>query len=101
MGAFGASVVALFARLPNGLTATLAGLALLGTLVSSLASSLANPINRESSVITFVVTVSGMSFLGLGSALWGLVAGALFSLALSKNLLPVRFTRSSKTAERT
>jgi benzoate membrane transport protein len=101
IGVFGASVVALFARLPNGLTATLAGLALLGTLVSSLASSLANPIHRESSVITFVVTLSGMSFLGLGSALWGVVAGTLFSLALSKNLLPACFTRSSKTAERT
>ncbi|GAB7526800.1 benzoate/H(+) symporter BenE family transporter [Paraburkholderia sp. 2C] len=84
IGAFGASVVALFARLPDGLTSTLAGLALLGTLVSSLASALANETHRESSVITFVVTISGMSFFGLGSALWGLVAGVVFSLALSK-----------------
>jgi benzoate membrane transport protein len=84
IGVFGASVVALFARLPDGLTSTLAGLALLGTLVSSLSSALANEKYRESSVITFVVTVSGMSFFGLGSALWGLVAGVIFSVALAK-----------------
>ncbi|SEE73567.1 benzoate membrane transport protein [Burkholderia sp. WP9] len=84
IGTFGASVIALFARLPEGLTSTLAGLALLGTLVTSLSSSVSAEGQRESSVITFVVTVSGMSFFGLGSALWGLVAGIIFSLALSK-----------------
>lgn len=84
IGTFGASVIALFARLPEGLTSTLAGLALLGTLVTSLSSSVAVEGHRESSVITFVVTVSGMTFFGLGSALWGLVAGIIFSLALSK-----------------
>lgn len=84
IGTFGASVVALFARLPEGLTNTLAGLALLGTLVSSLSTSLSNESQRESSVITFIVTVSGMSFLGLGSALWGLVAGIVFAIALSR-----------------
>ncbi|VVD32757.1 benzoate/H(+) symporter BenE family transporter [Paraburkholderia dioscoreae] len=78
VGTFGASVIALFARLPEGLTSTLAGLALLGTLVTSLSSSVAAEADRESSVITFVVTVSGMSFFGLGSALWGLVAGVVF-----------------------
>ncbi|NPT39039.1 benzoate/H(+) symporter BenE family transporter [Paraburkholderia xenovorans] len=87
VGTFGASVIALFARLPAGLTSTLAGLALLGTLVTSLSSSVAAEADRESSVITFVVTVSGMSFFGLGSALWGLVAGVVFSLVLSKKPL--------------
>ncbi|WP_454873819.1 benzoate/H(+) symporter BenE family transporter [Paraburkholderia xenovorans] len=87
VGTFGASVIALFARLPAGLTSTLAGLALLGTLVTSLSSSVAAEADRESSVITFVATVSGMSFFGLGSALWGLVAGVVFSLVLSKKPL--------------
>jgi benzoate membrane transport protein len=83
VGIFGASIVAMFSLLPNGLIATLAGLALLGTLVSSLASSLSDEKNREPSLITFVVTVSGMSFFGLGSALWGLLAGLLFTAAVS------------------
>ena len=83
IGIFGASVVSIFLFLPNGLIATLAGLALLGTLVSSLAGSLLDEKNREASLITFVVTVSGMSFFGLGSALWGLITGLLFTAALS------------------
>ncbi|WP_394213705.1 benzoate/H(+) symporter BenE family transporter [Enterovibrio calviensis] len=74
IGLFGASVVSLFAFLPKALITTLAGIALLGTLVSSLTSSLQYEKNRESSIITFAITVSGMSFFGLGSALWGLVA---------------------------
>ncbi|CAB3752482.1 benzoate/H(+) symporter BenE family transporter [Paraburkholderia humisilvae] len=98
IGAFGASIVALFARLPGGLTSTLAGLALLGTLVSSLASALANETHRESSVITFVVTVSGMSFFGLGSALWGLVAGVVFSVVLSRKRVAATAKQSSADA---
>ena len=82
VGIFGASFVAMFSLLPSGLIATLTGLALLGTLVSSLSGSLADEGNRESALITFVVTVSGMSFLGLGSALWGLFAGLIFTFAL-------------------
>ncbi len=98
IGTFGASVVALFARLPDGLTTTLAGLALLGTLVSSLASAVANETHRESSVVTFVVTVSGMSFFGLGSALWGLVAGVVFSLAMSRKAKAAHVDARSSTA---
>jgi hypothetical protein len=36
---------------------------------------------RESALVTFLVTASGVSLFGIGSALWGLVAGA-FSLAV-------------------
>ncbi|KND60031.1 Benzoate transport protein [Candidatus Burkholderia verschuerenii] len=99
IGTFGASILALFSRLPEGLTATLAGLALIGTLVSNMATSLANEGNREASVVTFVVTVSGMSFFGLGSALWGLIAGILFSIALSKQPVLRRFVQL-KTVDR-
>src|SRR5262249_37556436 len=42
IGTFGASILALFARFPAGLTTTLAGLALVGTFVSSLASACLN-----------------------------------------------------------
>jgi benzoate membrane transport protein len=100
IGTFGASIVALFARLPEGLTTTLAGLALLGTLVSSLATSMSNERYRESSVITFLVTVSGMSFLGLGSALWGLVAGIVFALTLPRKTLPAAPIRDDQQSAR-
>jgi len=31
----------------------------------------------ESALITFLVTASGITFLGVGSAFWGLVAGLM------------------------
>ena len=83
VGVFGASVVALFVLLPAGLVATLAGLAVLGTLMGSLSSALADERTREASLFTFVVTVSGMSFFGLGSALWGLLVGLAFTRILA------------------
>lgn len=84
IGLFGASVISLFAMLPGQLITSLAGLALFGTLISSLTSSLEEPYTREAAMITFVVTASGMSFFNLGSALWGLLFGVLFSIAMSK-----------------
>jgi benzoate membrane transport protein len=98
VGIFGASVVAMFSLLPNGLIATLAGLALLGTLVSSLTSAMADEKNREPSLITFVVTVSGMTFLGLGSALWGLIAGMLFTTVLTWKGFANNVKTSTKSA---
>jgi benzoate membrane transport protein len=84
IGLFGASVLTMFAQLPNQLVTSLAGLALFGTLISSLASSLESPDTREAAMVTFVVTASGMSFFNLGSALWGLLFGVLFSIATNR-----------------
>jgi benzoate membrane transport protein len=33
--------------------------------------------HREAALITFLVTLSGLSLWGIGSAFWGVVAGAL------------------------
>lgn len=74
-GLFGGSIVMLFAALPKELVATLAGLALLGPIVASLGAIVAAQDHREASAIAFVATASGMSFLGLGSAFWGVAIG--------------------------
>jgi len=36
---------------------------------------MAVPDDREAALITFLVTASGMSFLGLSAAFWGLIFG--------------------------
>ncbi|MCB2028303.1 MAG: benzoate/H(+) symporter BenE family transporter, partial [Rhodoferax sp.] len=36
--------------------------------------------NREAALITFLVTLSGVTLIGIGSAFWGVVAGALAML---------------------
>jgi benzoate membrane transport protein len=77
VGLFGATVAALFAAFPKELIMAIAGIALLGTIGNSLAASLREESEREPALITFLVTASGLSIAGIGSAFWGLVAGAL------------------------
>jgi len=76
-GLAGASVVALFAALPPALVATVAGLALLGTIAANLATALADVRHRDAALFTLLVTASGISFFGIASAFWGLMAGLL------------------------
>lgn len=76
-GLFGGSIVMLFAALPKELVAVLAGLALLGAITSNLGGIMAADEHREAAIITFLATASGMTFLGLGSAFWGIMIGML------------------------
>jgi benzoate membrane transport protein len=62
----------------------LAGLALLSTIANSLYTAVADSSTREAAVITFVVTASGLSLLGIGAAFWGLVAGVIAALVFNK-----------------
>ncbi len=81
VGLFGGTVGAVFAAFPKELVLAIAGLALLGTIGNGLAAALASEKEREPALITFLVTASGVTLVGIGSAFWGLVAGAL-SLAV-------------------
>ncbi len=75
VGIFGVTLATLFLILPATFIATLAGLALLGTIGSSLANALTNPNGRETALITFLATAANVTLLGVGGAFWGLVAG--------------------------
>lgn len=74
-GVFGATVVGLFVALPRALVVTIAGLALLGTIASGLAGALAHEKERDAALLTFLVTASGLTIVGIGSAFWGLLLG--------------------------
>ncbi|MEV1328408.1 benzoate/H(+) symporter BenE family transporter [Micromonospora costi] len=71
---------ALVTTAPPVLIEAVAGLALLGALATALASAVAEPDGREAAVVTFVVTASGVTLVGVGGAFWGLVAGCLMLL---------------------
>ncbi len=73
--AFGASLVAIFAVLPQSLIVLVAGLALLGSLANALSIALRDEAGRMAATVTFAVTASGLALFGVGSAFWGLVAG--------------------------
>ncbi len=77
IGIFGAAITGVLTAFPKELVATIAGLALLGTIGGALTSALQHEPHREAAVITFLVTLSGVVVAGVGSAFWGVVAGVL------------------------
>ncbi|MDI4638366.1 MULTISPECIES: benzoate/H(+) symporter BenE family transporter [Halomonadaceae] len=91
-GTFAGTIVTLFTSLPGEFVAVLAGLALIGAITSNIHAFASQKDHLEASVITFIATASGMSFLGLGSAFWGVIVGAL-----AYNLLHRRFTGRKST----
>ncbi|KAF1024105.1 MAG: Inner membrane protein YdcO [Paracidovorax wautersii] len=77
LGLFAGVATGLIAAFPPELVAAIAGLALLGTIGSALVVALREESHREAALITFLVTLSGVTLAGIGSAFWGVVAGAL------------------------
>ena len=43
----------------------------------ALATAVRDDLHREAAIITFLVTLSGVVIAGVGSAFWGVLAGAL------------------------
>ena len=77
VGVCGAAVTSLLAAFPKELVAAIAGLALLGTIGAGLAAAVKDESHREAALITFLVTLSGVVIAGIGSAFWGVMAGAV------------------------
>jgi benzoate membrane transport protein len=77
IGLFGGAFIGVLMSFPKELIAAIAGLALLGTIGSGLAVAVKDESHREAAIITFLVTLSGVVIAGVGSAFWGVVAGAL------------------------
>jgi benzoate membrane transport protein len=76
IGLFGAAVTGLLTAFPKELVAAIAGVALLGTIGGGLAGAVRDEPHREPALITFLVTLSGLTLWGIGSAFWGVAAGA-------------------------
>ena len=77
IGLFGAAVTGVLTAFPRELVLAVAGLALLGSIGGGLAVAMKDELHREAALITFLVTLSGVTLGGIGSAFWGVVAGAL------------------------
>ena len=84
LGIFAGWVAGAVGAVPPAFIAALAGLALLGTATSSLVSALGDEQWREAAAVTVFVTASGLSWWGLGSALWGLMLGGLLGWGLRR-----------------
>jgi len=77
VGLLGGAVVGLIAAFPKELVLAVAGFALLGTIGSGLSLAMKDDASREASLITFLVTLSGLTLWRIGSPFWGVVAGTI------------------------
>lgn len=82
IGSFAGTISYTFSHLPPALVTMVAGLALLGAIQGGLVNAMAEPSEREAALVTFIVTASNVSLLGMGSACWGIVLGLATYFAL-------------------
>ncbi|KUW49206.1 hypothetical protein AWF65_00610 [Escherichia coli] len=84
-GLFGSAITGMMTTLPVSWIQMLAGLALLSTIGGSLYQALHNERERErdAAVVAFLVTASGLTLVGIGSAFWGLIAGGVCYVVLN------------------
>ena len=90
LGLLAGVATAFVAASPPILIQAVAGLALLGALVGAFVGAVEQPPGRLAAVATFLVTASGITIAGIGSAFWGLIVGAVI-------LLWTRWRRRAKT----
>jgi benzoate membrane transport protein len=76
------AATALVSASPPILIEAVAGLALLGALISSVTAALEEPQHRVVAIVTFLVVASGIQLFNIGSAFWGLIVGAIVMLVL-------------------
>ncbi|MBO3761058.1 benzoate/H(+) symporter BenE family transporter [Ciceribacter sp. L1K22] len=75
LGLAAGAVTAFVSLAPPILIQSVAGLALIGAFSGSAVAAFKEPETREAAAVTFLVTASGISILGISGAFWGLVAG--------------------------
>jgi benzoate membrane transport protein len=74
---FTGATVAFVLQAPRDLVLAAAGIALLGTIISALSTAVEVVELRLPAMVTFLVTASGLSAFGVGSAFWALIAGLI------------------------
>jgi len=86
---------------PANVVGAVAGLALLGTLSSSLAAALSAERDRLAATLTFVVATSGTTFLGVSSAFWALLAGLALMAVMRRQAPASQIERTGHDARAT
>jgi benzoate membrane transport protein len=80
LGLGAGAATALVSAAPPILIIAVAGLALFGAFATGLVSAFEAPETRLTAAVTLIVVASGVVVLGIGSAFWGLLVGALVML---------------------
>ncbi|WP_037310629.1 benzoate/H(+) symporter BenE family transporter [Ruegeria halocynthiae] len=83
-GVFAVAITGFAVHADPLLMGTLTGIALIGVLANATFAALEIPAEREAAILTFAITASGVSVLGLGAAVWGLLVGGLAYLVTNR-----------------
>jgi benzoate membrane transport protein len=84
-GLFAWKMVAFIQVLPMPFIQMVTGISLLGVLLNSLKASLSTSSYKYSTLFSFIIAVSNMTFLGISSALWSLVVGVIAAKVLGEH----------------
>lgn len=84
LGLFAGAITAYAGLTPPLVLGTVAGVALLGVFANSCFAALEQPAYRQAAAITFLVTASGITIIGLGAAVWGLVIGGIVQIIANR-----------------
>lgn len=77
IAAFAGVITKLVTLAPPILIQAVAGLALIGACAGALVAAFEKTEHREAAAITFFITASGLAFMGVSGAFWGLLCGWL------------------------
>jgi benzoate membrane transport protein len=89
---------AIVAIAPPIVVVAIAGLAVVGALVTSMRTALEAPQHRIAAIATFLVASSGVSVMGVGSAFWALIVGAVVMAWLGWRRREPRGSSAAETA---
>ena len=85
MALFATTLTQLLMSFPHVFIVTLAGIALFGTISHNITQAFSDLNTREAALMTFLCSASGVQFLGIGSAFWGLIFGLIVLWVLQFN----------------
>ena len=81
VGLIGGSVASVLGILPKALILAVAGFALIPTIANGLVTAVTDPHQREAALVTFLITLSGLTLGGIGAAFWAVIAGTIVLLS--------------------
>lgn len=85
-GVFGTSITGALKAFPTEFVHIIAALALLPTIGANLAAATRDESRREAAMLTFLVTLSGVTVMKIGAPFWGAVAGVVATLIASPSI---------------
>ncbi|WP_411843842.1 benzoate/H(+) symporter BenE family transporter [Salinicoccus sp. HZC-1] len=83
-GIFAGIAVPFVTAMPGTLVGTIAGLAMIGVLLSSLQSAFSEPKFQVGAFFALIIGISGISFFGISAPFWSLLGGVAVSLVIEQ-----------------